>query len=34
MIFFVLDSWNDERFLVKKPKMKTNALEFKYEQLC
>ena len=32
--FFFLDSWNDEIILVKKPKMKTNAVEFMYEESC
>ena len=31
---FVLDSWNDEIFVVKKPIMKINAVEFMYEELC
>ena len=32
--FFVLDSWNYERFVVKKSKMKINAVELMYEELC
>ena len=32
--FFVLDSLNYDRFVVKKSKMKINAVEFMYEKLC
>ena len=31
---FLIDSWNYERFDVKKSKMKFNAVEFMYKELC
>ena len=31
---FLLDSWNDEILVVKKPIMKINAVEFMYEKSC